>query len=232
MGYGSEATRWSTEYATAGSDGKPLGATLTVTPATPVLASDPLITATTQTLVSYSPNWAFGYWDPATGRVGDTSVVVVGPNGCAAASGGGPRVMVYYKTGSFPNNQWAQAEVGAGSPITAYLGPALRISTANGGSGFWAVITPNGAWGVLYALNGSTEKGLPGGYRPPGSITVTPRDVIKLSMTGNVITLQQNGTTLYSATVPAAAQVITSGSPGIYVHGGLFGLKNWSAGAN
>jgi hypothetical protein len=51
-------------------------------------------------------------------------------------------------------------------------------------------------------------------------------------MTGNVITLQQNGKTLYSDTVPAAAQGITSGNPGIYVHGGLWGLKNWSAGAN
>jgi hypothetical protein len=230
MGYGSEATRWSTEY--ADSDAKALGAT-SVTPTTPVLASDPLITATTQTLVSYSPNWAFGYWDAATGSVGDTSVVVVGPNGCAAARSDGPRVMVYYKTGSFPNNQWAQAEVGAGNPASVYLGPALRVSPANGGSGFWAVITPKGSWSVLYALNGSTEKMLLyDSYAPPGSITVTPGDVIKLSITGNVITLQQNGKTLYSRTVPAAAQVITSGNPGIYVHGGLFGLKNWSAGAN
>lgn len=54
MSYGSEAARWSTVYATAGSDGRPLGATLTVTPTTAVLASDPLISATTQDITTYS----------------------------------------------------------------------------------------------------------------------------------------------------------------------------------
>lgn len=236
MGSGSEATRLSTRYAIATSDGKPLGATLGAATGG-ALASDPLVHTPAVTLPNYSRDWAVSWWDPNTGRIGDQTVIMVGPDGAYADSGGGPRVMAAYLPGSYPDDQWSEVTVGAPGNNSAWQGPAVRVSSANGGSGFLGAYTFNGAWAILYGLNGGHEtmannKTIGAPFGPQHSITVVPGDVFRLSIKGNVITFTHNGTVLWKDTVAVGAQVITSGHPGIGVHGGLMPMKNWRAGSN
>lgn len=225
-GSDSNVTTW--QYATAGSDGKSPGAA-----PGGVLASDPLVHAAAVTLPTYSRDWAVSWWDPNTGRIGDQTVVMVGPDGAYADSSGGPRVMAAYLPGSYPDDQWSEVTVGAPSHISAWQGPAVRVSSANGGSGFSGVYTFNGAWGIIYGLNGGHETAAAyNASAPQHNITVVPGDVFRLSIKGNVITFTQNGTALFKGTVVVGAQVITSGHPGIGVHGGMMPMKNWRAGSN
>jgi hypothetical protein len=100
---GSDSKVTTGQYATGGSDGKSLGATLGAATGG-ALASDPLVHTPAVTLPTYSRDWAVSWWDPNTGRIGTVLFKGTVAIGAQVIASGHPGIGVH--GGLMPMKNW------------------------------------------------------------------------------------------------------------------------------
>lgn len=140
-------------------------------------------------------------------------------------------------TGSFNDDQYSQAIIGALSFLTdSYrCGVIVRASAdTDGGRDFYAgyVALDGGGtrtWRIIKVLNGTVST------LASGTAAFADNDVIRLRATGTTtvtLTLTQNGSTLGTPPTDSTSP-ISGGKPGIYVSGGFTSgpaILSWSGG--
>jgi hypothetical protein len=103
----------------------------------------------------------------------------------------------YRNTGTFANNQYSQIKFTATPSSSEVGGPAVRCSAGT-----------NGAYAYIFTVYNSTTGGFYCHYTGDNwvqigsdvSISVTTGDVLKLTVSGSVLTIYQNGTQRGTAT--------------------------------
>lgn len=123
------------------------------------------------------------------------------------------RCASYYDAGiAWPTDQYAETKLTSDTNSVSFLGPLVRQAT--GADTCYEVVAegPLNATGVLFLV-----KRIAGAQTTLHTATVTlaANDIIRLTVTGSVLTVQQNGTTLSAFTTTDAA--IASGKPGIVI---------------
>lgn len=149
------------------------------------------------TLPVYSGNWvnpkSASYWD-----------CYLKTNAATAHVGGGIAFSIY--TGvAFANDQYSQATVVNLASSAQYLTVRTAVNTINTGYGGGASFSTNALYRIIRFSDGTT-------LAAHGSQAMTIGDVVQLSVTGSILTLIVNGSTILTT---SADTTFTSGSPGM-----------------
>lgn len=177
------------------------------------LVSDPLTTATTQSLFTFAPT----AWAALTA----TSGINIGATGVSWASGAGSYNGAVRIDTTFPNDQWVQSTLVSLAANPGYFGLALRTSTASGGSGYLLEFS-NSQWQSSKIVSGT------GTALITGTITFAANDVILFQVVGTTLKFWRNGVLMWEYVDSS----IASGAPGLACNGAASTvLKTWSAGA-
>lgn len=170
------------------------------------LATDNLISGSTESITTYSANWSLAL------NAYNTTV-----NGGVGNAGAG--AIAFWNATPFPPNQYAQCTIN-GNGFNDN-GVAVRCSV-NNGYVFYA--STNGSSYIVGKLVGGNGVSLSGTVSHGFSIG----DVLLLTIVGNTLTAYQNGAQLYQ-TIDTS---LTSGAPGVAAQG-LAGppITSWSGGS-
>lgn len=160
----------------------------------------------------------------ADGALGSnwTSVYGTAPsvfsNKCRGAAWAASGLAMY--NGAFPNDQYAECKVSVADGIYDKHGPAVRCSTASGGSAYVMIITvANGNANVYKLVNGSMGETPFLAWASMGLSAFADGDTAKLAVSGTTITPYKNG----SAGTGTTDSDISSGNPGVWADNGASG---------
>jgi PASTA domain len=175
------------------------------------LATDQLISSSTESITTYSTNWSL-----AEGAYNVTTLGGVGNATDSAA---------FWNAAIFPNNQFSQATLHSVGMTTGGNGVAVRC-TANSGGNYYSVRVNGGSptsYNVLKIVNGI------GTSLTGGNVTnvFSVGDVILLTIVGSTLSAYQNTTLLFTTTDSS----LTAGSPGVAATGTTGpAVTSWSGG--
>jgi hypothetical protein len=134
--------------------------------------------------------------------------------------------VAYFNPLTWGPDQWSEVTL---VNLATWAGPAVRV----GNGGYYLVLADANAYYVRFRTGANgTDTFVDLAANVPN--TFSPGDVVKLSITGNVLKVYQNGTLL--GTYTDTNNFLTSGAPGMFAwndgNGNAATIDNWSGCSN